>query len=100
MGFDKKWFYDACPNPQCRKTCGNNSTNRCQHCLFQFLDCDKRFMLEVLLVDLTGSVQATSFDESASVFLKGTPMEKLFPMTNKELCVYSESAFCYEQYRV
>lgn len=89
MGFDKKWFYDACPNPRCKKNCGNNNSNRCQHCLFDFVNCDKRFMLEVKLVDLTGSLQVTAFDESASVLLKGTQMDQLFPMTNKELCVFS-----------
>lgn len=100
MAFDKKWFYDACPNPRCKKACGNNNSNRCQHCLFDFLDCSKRFMLEVRLADLTGSLQVTAFDESAEVLLKGTQMEQLFLMSNKELCVYSESLFCYEQYRV
>ena len=32
INFNKKWFYDACPNPQCRKSCPNNSSPRCEHC--------------------------------------------------------------------
>jgi hypothetical protein len=42
----------------------------------------------------------TAFDESAKAFLKNATMESLFPMTNKELCEYAESIFCYEQFRV
>ena len=52
------------------------------------------------MADISGSINLTAFHESASAFLHDTPIEEFFNTSNQELTEYSESYYCYEQYRV
>lgn len=73
IGFDQKWFYEACP--KCSKAC--NSNTKCANCSFDVGETVKRFMLTIELADSTGSLAVTAFGDSAPSFLKGCTISDL-----------------------
>lgn len=95
--FDFKWFYEACTNPKCKKAAVSYS--RCANCLFELTECQRKFILPLELCDFTGSIFTTAFDESAALILKGTSIEEIVCMLDKDRKEFGES-FRFDNYRV
>ena len=65
ISFDKKWYYEACPKCNKRVDAGK----LCQVCEFPCDYPDRKFILPVELIDQSGSLTATAFDEAALCFV-------------------------------
>jgi hypothetical protein len=77
-----KWFYDSCPNDKCKKAA--LPFTHCGYCSAETWECVKRFSLTVELSDYTGSIYVTSFNEAASVFVKGMDIDSLALLSDEE----------------
>lgn len=63
----KKWYYEACPNPKCRKAAEKYS--KCPHCEEPIENTKLTFVLGVEISDFYGSIWITAHDELAkSIF--------------------------------
>jgi hypothetical protein len=65
---NRKWFYEACPDPKCKKSAEIGST--CGKCGVTVDYTTPHFIMGVELSDAFGSIEVTAYDDFAHKILK------------------------------
>jgi hypothetical protein len=63
FAFLKKWSYEACPNPKCKKAAEKYS--KCQNCGYAIEETNLNFSMGIEVSDYCGSIWITAYDELA-----------------------------------